>query len=127
MLWVFRSFLRLLHGGFKLSPSPARAFIRGPGAWCPLKTTPTGRPDARASGGEGRESETEQQRSKKKTMKTNKQNKTNKKTAAAHADGSNGSGLLNRTEQLSETETAKTPGDGNGIGNRNGTAGNRNR
>jgi hypothetical protein len=41
-------------------------------------------------------------------MKTNKQNKTNKKTAAAHADGSNGSGLLNRTEQLSETETAKT-------------------
>jgi hypothetical protein len=41
-------------------------------------------------------------------MKTNKQTKTNKKTAAAHADGSNGSGLLNRTEQLSETEPAKT-------------------
>jgi len=39
----------------------------------------------------------------------NKQNKTNKKTAAAHADRSNGSGLLNRTEQLSETETAETP------------------
>jgi len=42
-------------------------------------------------------------------MKTSKQTKTNKKTAAAHADGSNGSELKNRTEQLSETETAETP------------------
>jgi hypothetical protein len=48
---------------------------------------------------------------KKKTMKTSKQNKTNKKTAAAHTDGSTSlvSELKNRTEQLSETETAKTP------------------
>src|SRR5262249_49731177 len=109
----FRSFSASLASAarFSLSPSPARAFIRGPGTWCPLKTTPTGRPDARASGGEGRESETEQQRSKKKTMKTNKQNKTNKKTAAANAtDGNTNfvSELKNRTEQLSETETAKT-------------------
>jgi hypothetical protein len=42
-------------------------------------------------------------------MKTNKQNKTNKRAAAAQADGKTGSGLKNRTEQLSETETAKTP------------------
>jgi hypothetical protein len=38
-------------------------------------------------------------------MKTNKQNKTNKKRVAANAAGSE---LKNRTEQLSETETAKT-------------------
>jgi hypothetical protein len=44
-------------------------------------------------------------------MKTNKQNKTNKKTAAAQAQvGSTNivSELKNRTEQLSETETANT-------------------
>jgi hypothetical protein len=42
-------------------------------------------------------------------MKTNKQNKTNKKTAAAQTAAGNatGSELKNRTEQLSETETAK--------------------
>jgi hypothetical protein len=38
-------------------------------------------------------------------MKTSKQNKTNKKTTAAQTAGSE---LKNRTEQLSETETAKT-------------------
>jgi hypothetical protein len=42
-------------------------------------------------------------------MKTNKQNKTNKKAAAAQAESKIGSELKNRTEQLSETETAKTP------------------
>jgi hypothetical protein len=45
-------------------------------------------------------------------MKTNKQTKTNKKTAAAQAQvGSTNivSELKNRTEQLSETETAETP------------------
>jgi hypothetical protein len=41
---------------------------------------------------------------KKKTMKTNKQTKTNRK-----ADQALGSELKNRTEQLSETETAKIP------------------
>jgi hypothetical protein len=43
-------------------------------------------------------------------MKTNKQNKTNKKTAATQTDDGKTSlvGLKNRTEQLSETETAKT-------------------
>ena len=44
-------------------------------------------------------------------MKTNKQNKTNKKTAATQTDNGNTglvSELMNRTEQLSETETAKT-------------------
>jgi hypothetical protein len=44
-------------------------------------------------------------------MKTNKQTKTNKKTAAAQTDDGKTSlvGLKNRTEQLSETETAETP------------------
>ena len=41
-------------------------------------------------------------------MKTNKQTKTNKKAAATQTVDSNGSELMNRTEQLSETETAKT-------------------
>ena len=43
-------------------------------------------------------------------MKTNKQNKTNKKTAATQTNGNTNfvSELKNRTEQLSETETAKT-------------------
>jgi hypothetical protein len=42
-------------------------------------------------------------------MKTNKQNKTNKKAAAAQAGNTESvSELKNRTEQLSETETAKT-------------------
>jgi hypothetical protein len=42
-------------------------------------------------------------------MKTNKQNKTNKKAAAAQVGSTNiVSELKNRTEQLSETETAKT-------------------
>ena len=39
-------------------------------------------------------------------MKTRKQNKTNSKTVAAETAGSE---LKNRTEQLSETETAETP------------------
>jgi hypothetical protein len=45
-------------------------------------------------------------------MKTNKQNKTNNKTAAAQTAATNESGseLKNRTEQLSETATAKTSG-----------------
>ena len=44
-------------------------------------------------------------------MKTNKQNKTNKETAAAQTNGNTNfvSELKNRTEQFSETETAKTP------------------
>ncbi len=46
---------------------------------------------------------------KKKTMKTNKQTKTNKKATAAQAGNTESvSELKNRTEQLSETETAKT-------------------
>ena len=59
---MFQAFFRFARSAarFSLSPSPAGAFIRGPGAWCPLKITPTGRPDVRASGGEGRESETHQ-------------------------------------------------------------------
>src|SRR5690348_9151513 len=78
--------------------------------WCPLKTTPTGRPDARAFLVKGRESETEQQRSKKKTMKTSKQNKTNSNTVAANKQQN--SGTQNRTEQSPAAEMQTQPESG---------------
>jgi hypothetical protein len=54
-------------------------------------------------------------RDQKKTMKTNKQNKTNKTADKAQVGSTNIGGrtslveLKNRTEQLSETETTKSP------------------
>ena len=56
---------------FSLSPSPARS-NRGPGPWCPLKTTPTGRPVCAGFFGEGRETEDEQQSTQKKDHENEK-------------------------------------------------------
>lgn len=56
---VFRSFFRfvlpLLHGSPVSRPSPPASSSGGRDMRCPLKTTPAGRPDARANTGEGRE------------------------------------------------------------------------
>ena len=105
----FRSFFLLLHGGLKLSPSPARLFHRGAGSVVPSEDYSHGPPRWPRFVGEGRQSEAEQQlETKKKTMKTNKQNNnTNTKTQASTQTNS---GLKNRSEQRVETETAKDNG-----------------
>ena len=58
--------------------------------------------------GESPKPSSREQKNKKNTMKTNKQNKTNKMNKQNEQQNQN-IGLKNRTEQLTETATAKTP------------------
>ena len=89
----FRSFfavLSLLHRSFSLSPSPARWWLTarssgGPGRWCPLKTTPTCRPESRALLVKGESPKPSSREQKKDHENTNQTNQTNKQNV-----GSNG-------------------------------------